>query len=173
MTFLSRIFGGRSGREKLLPLYSAVVAAGRDPVWYRDGRVPDTVDGRFDMISAVFALMLLRLETEESARDAPGLLTELFIEDMDGSIRQLGTGDLVVGKRMGKIMGALGGRLGAFRTAIAAGESLDKVVRRNIFRDAPPSEAAVAFVSERLGAFHQRLLATPLQSLLDGRVPAR
>ena len=173
MTFLSRIFGGRSGREKLLPLYTAVVAAGRDPIWYREGQVPDTVDGRFDMISAVFALVLLRLETEETARDAPGLLTELFIEDMDGSIRQLGTGDLVVGKRMGKIMGALGGRLGAFRSTISAGEGLDGPVRRNIFRDAPPSEAAVTFVAQGLAAFHQRLLVTPLQALLDGRISAR
>ena len=80
MSFLSRIFGsGRSDRARMLPLYRAIVAEGRDPVWYRDGRVPDTIDGRFDVIAAVMALLLLRLEHEENGetRRATTLLTEL------------------------------------------------------------------------------------------------
>src|SRR5205085_11236425 len=89
LTFLTRIFGGRRERERLRPLYDAVVAAGRAPVWYRDGEVPDSVEGRFEMIAATLSLVLLRLEADgEATRRDSVLLTELFIDDMDGSLRQ-------------------------------------------------------------------------------------
>jgi len=168
LTFLTRIFGGRRERERLRPLYDAVVAAGRAPVWYRDGEVPDSVEGRFEMIAATLSLVLLRLEADgEATRRDSVLLTELFIDDMDGSLRQIGIGDFVVGKHIGKIMGAVGGRLGVFRGA----GSLDEPVRHNIFRNAPPSEAAVAKVAKRLEAFRAALAALPSETLLNGNVP--
>jgi cytochrome b pre-mRNA-processing protein 3 len=170
LSLLTRIFGsGGRDRANLRPLYEAVVAEGRDPAWYREGRVPDTIDGRFDMIAGVLALVLLRLEREgEAARSDAALLTETFIDDMDGTMRQLGIGDVVVGKRMGKLMGALGGRMGSFRTAEADG--YDGAVRRNIFRDAPPSEDAVTFVGEGLRALAARLDAASLEQLLRGEL---
>src|SRR6185295_16287598 len=64
LSFISRIFGDRRQRARLSPLYAAIVAAGRDPAWYREGQVPDTIDGRFDMVAAILALVLLRLERE-------------------------------------------------------------------------------------------------------------
>jgi cytochrome b pre-mRNA-processing protein 3 len=101
--------------------------------------VPDTLNGRFDMLSAVMALVLLRLERAgEAARGPAVLLTEIFVEDMDGSLRQIGIGEYVVGKHVGRLMGALGGRLAAFRAA--EGGSLADPVRRNIFHDAPSSD---------------------------------
>jgi cytochrome b pre-mRNA-processing protein 3 len=51
------------------------------------------------------------------------LLTELFVEDMDGQLRESGVGDVVVGKHIGKLMAVLGGRLGALRAALAAGDA--------------------------------------------------
>ena len=59
MSFLARIFGERQQRERYRPLYRAVVAAARDPLWYREGGVSDTINGRFDMLAAVLALVLL------------------------------------------------------------------------------------------------------------------
>jgi len=172
LSILTRIFGRRSGPDAYSDLYAQVVAIGRDPVWYREGGVPDTLDGRFDMIAAVLALVLLRLERDgaESA-EASVLLTELFIDDMDGSIRQMGIGDLMVGKHVGRMMGALGGRLTAFREAMAAGEGFEAPVRRNVFHEAPPLEGAVAFVSRRLEAFSQALDDQPSRSLVAGEVP--
>jgi cytochrome b pre-mRNA-processing protein 3 len=168
LTFLDRIFGGRRERERLRPLYDAVVTAGRAPVWYRDDGVPDTVEGRFEMIAAILALVLLRLETDGAAARADSvLLTEAFIDDMDGSLRQIGIGDFVVGKHIGKIMGAVGGRLGAFRDA----DGLEEPVRHNIFRNAPPSDAAVAKVAKRLEAFRAALAFLPSETLLNGTVP--
>lgn len=152
-------------------LYGAVVAAGRDKEWYLRGGVPDTVDGRFDMIAAVLALVLLRLEAEgEACRDATVLLAEKFIDDMNGNLRQIGIGDLVVGKHVTRMMGALGGRLGAFRESAADGD-LRTPVRRNIFRENPPSEEAVDFVVERLAKFRERLNAIDSDVLIAGELP--
>ena len=171
MSFFQRIFGEKQQRTPLQPLYAAIVAKGRDPTWYRDGQVPDTLDGRFDMIAAILSLVLLRLEKEgDAARDQSVLLTEIFIDDMDATLRQLGIGDYVVGKHVGRMMSALGGRLGAFREALAAGV-LETSVRRNIFHETPPSDDAVAFVARGLERFASALAATPLPRLLDGKLP--
>ena len=171
MSFLQQIFGFARQREPLQPLYAALVAEGRNAFWYREGGVPDTVDGRFDMLSSVMAMALLRLEAEDPAGRRPSvLLTELFVEDIDHNLRQIGIGDYVVGKHVGKLMGALGGRLGAFREALAGGANLQGPVRRNIFDEAPPSEEQVALVAARLERFGARLEATPLDALLAGRI---
>lgn len=170
MTFLARIFRPRRDAAALRPLYDLIVAQGRDPAWYRDGGVPDTLDGRFDMVAAILSLVLLRLESEgDSARRESVLLTEIFIDDMDASLRQIGIGDFVVGKHVGRMMSALGGRLGAFRSA---GDPAARAaaVRRNIFREAPPSDEKVAWVAEHLREFEARLRATPLAGLLEGRM---
>jgi cytochrome b pre-mRNA-processing protein 3 len=172
LSFLQRLFGP-DRRRALDPLYAAVVAAGRDPGWYREGQVPDTVDGRFDMVAAITALVLLRLEAAgEPGRQPAVTLTELFIDDMDASLRQIGIGEYVVGKHIGRLMGALGGRLGALRDARAAEAGFEAVVRRNIFRESPPSDEALAFVTGRLARFSAALDAQPLEALLAGEVPA-
>lgn len=143
------------------------MALARDPAWYRDGGVPDTLEGRFAMVAAVTALVLLRLESEgEAAKRESMLLTELFIDDMDSSLREIGIGDFVVGKHVGKLVGALGGRLGAFRDA----ERLDEPVRRNIFAGEAPDETKLRFVAERLERLRDRLRATPLERLLAGEI---
>ena len=173
MSFLQRIFGRTERRQALAPLYEAIVALARDPAWYRDGQVPDTVDGRFDMVAALTAVALLRLEAEgEAGREPAALLTEMFVADMDASLRQIGIGDYVVGKHIGRLMGALGGRLGALREARAGGEPLEPFVRRNLFHDAPPSDAAVEWVSRRLERIAGQVDGQTLAALLEGRVAA-
>jgi cytochrome b pre-mRNA-processing protein 3 len=88
LSFLARLFPDKKQRAGLAPLYAAIVAEGRDPLWYREGEVPDTIDGRFDMIAAVTALVMLRLEAEGDAGRTPSvLLAEIFIDDMDATLR--------------------------------------------------------------------------------------
>ncbi len=172
MSFLSHIFRPNADRERYRPLYDAVVSAARDPAWYRDGHVPDTLDGRFDMIAALLALVLLRLEREgKAASKASALIAETFIDDMEGSIRQIGIGDLMVGKHVGKMMGAVGGRIAAFRTAIEGNIEFKEPVRRNIFHDAPPSDRAVDWVAGKFERFHKGLAAIGLERVLEGEVP--
>jgi cytochrome b pre-mRNA-processing protein 3 len=170
LTFLSRLLGRRD-RDTARPLYEAVVRMAREPAWYCEGGVPDTIDGRFDMLSTVLALVLIRLDAAgEAARGRAVLVTEAFVDDMDGTLRELGIGDVVVGKRVGKMMGALGGRAGAFRRGLAGEEDFVAAVRRNVFRDAPPSEGELALVASRLEALHRSLAAMPLEQLLAGEL---
>lgn len=172
MSLLSRLFARPPAAQTYAALYDAVVAEGRNPFWYREGEVPDTVTGRFDMIAAVLALVLLRIEREGTAQAAAAArLTERFIADMEGSVRQLGIGDLVVGKQLGGMMSALGGRLAAFRSAIAGGGDFTPAVTRNIFHDAPPSPQKVEHVARRLERLQRLLVAQPIEALLAGRLP--
>ena len=171
MGFLNRLFG-RKDRDALTPLYNAVVAEARRPDWYLVGEVPDTLDGRFDMVAAVLSLVLLRLEAEgESGRAPSAYLAEIFVEDMDGQLRERGIGDIVVGKHIGRMMGALGGRLGALREAFAGGD-LDSVIDRNIYRGVVPSEAAHRATRDGLVGLRARLAATPAAELIGGGWPA-
>ena len=104
-TLFKRLLGGRRDARPLVPLYDAIVRAARQPHWYVEGQVPDTLDGRFDMVSTMLSLVLLRLEAlGEPAREPSARLTELFVTDMDGQLRQHGIGDLVVGKHVGRMM---------------------------------------------------------------------
>src|SRR5687768_3020752 len=125
------------------------------------------------MIASVLALVLIRFEREgDAARADSVLLTESFIDDMDSSLRQIGIGDYVVGKHVGRMMGALGGRLTALRAARAGEASFATAVRRNLFRDSPPSEAAVEGVALRLEGLSERIDAQSLAALLAGEVPS-
>ena len=171
MGFLDRLFG-RKDRDALTPLYNAVVTEARRPAWYLEGQVPDTLDGRFDMVAAVLSLLLLRLEEEGEVGRAPSAyLTEIFVEDMDGQLRESGIGDIVVGKHIGRMMGALGGRLGALREAFAGGD-LDGAIDRNIYRGAVPGDGAHAAVREGLTGLRARLAGAPAAELIAGGWPA-
>lgn len=120
VSLLRRLFGpGQPDpREALRPLYQQVVAHARQPHWYLQGGVPDLpIDGRFEMVS--LALTLIRLELDPSQAAAMAFLTEISVDDMDAQLREFGVGDMVVGKRVGRLMGAFGGRLGAYREALA------------------------------------------------------
>lgn len=173
MVGLWRRLFGRGGRDSLVPLYRSVVAAARRPVWYRAGGVPDTIDGRFDMVAAILSLVLLRLEAEGEHGRAPAAhLAELFVDDMDGQLRERGVGDVVVGRHIGQMMGALGGRLGAFRTALAGGGDLDAAVERNIYRGAAPGPGEAAVVRDGLIALNATLAATPANEILAGVWPS-
>jgi cytochrome b pre-mRNA-processing protein 3 len=169
---LTGLFRRKPREPELGALYGAIVAAARSPDWYRYGAVPDTLDGRFDMIAAVLVLVLLRIEAEgEPGRAASAILTERFIDDMDSQLRQIGIGDIVVGKHMGKMMSALGGRLGAYRDALAAGDFAD-ALKRNLYRGAEVAPDALAFSEARLRRLAEGLAETPIDALLAGRLPA-
>src|SRR3546814_4757991 len=88
MMSLRRLFrSDPDPREARRPLWQAVVATARAPHWYRVGDVPDTLDGRFDMVCLVLALVLHRIDDDPVQALAGVQLTELFVADMDGQIR--------------------------------------------------------------------------------------
>ena len=167
---LARWFGSRD-RDAALPLYDAVVSQARAPHWYLDGGVPDTLDGRFDMVAAVLSMVLLRLESEPAGAEPIVQLTERFVDDMDAQVRQIGFGDMVVGKHVGRMMGMLGGRLGAYRDGLAGTGDLDAALVRNIWRGEPPAAAALAHTRDGLRALRGALDQVPLDALLRGEMP--
>lgn len=115
------------------PLWHAVVEIARERHWYAECGIADTVAGRFDAITLVLSLVLLHMEKEPELIEPTVRLTEIFVEDMDGQLRQSGVGDLVVGKHIGRLMAVLGGRLGAYREGLAQGEAaLAPALERNV-----------------------------------------
>ena len=156
MTILSALRRALAGANlAVLPgqaLYNSVVDDARRPDWYLAGAVPDTMDGRFDMVALVLSLVLMRFEAENTPEsgDAPKQLSadlaDRFIADMDGSLRQEGIGDQVVGKHIGRMMAALGGRLGAYRDAGADDAALATALRRNLWRGEAVDDGAVDWV---------------------------
>lgn len=152
-------------REARRPLWQAVVAAARAPHWYAEGGVPDTLDGRFDMVSLMMALVLHRIDDDPDQALAGVQLTELFVSDMDGQMRQIGFGDMVVGKQVGRMMGALGGRLGAYR-APDGSEELRAALVRNLWRGKAPEAAGLAHVMAEVAALRAALAAMPVAELV-------
>ncbi len=172
MTLLDRLVRPFRAAPAGDALYRAVVVEARNPDWYLAGAVPDTVDGRFDVVALVLALVLLRLEREgEALRQFSADLTERFIADMDGSLRELGIGDPTVGKQVGHMVSALGGRLGAYRQALDDGAipaSLDEALTRNLYRGAAVDPVALDWTAERARALVARIARLPLPTLLEG-----
>ncbi|MCT8000987.1 ubiquinol-cytochrome C chaperone family protein [Sphingomonas sanguinis] len=168
---IARYFG-RDG-DQALPLYNAVVLRAREPHWYLAGAVPDTVDGRFDMIAAVLSMVLIRLEAMPEGAGPAARLTERFVTDMDGQLRELGIGDIVVGKHIGRMMAMLGGRLTAYRAGLAGeGEAFDAALLRNLYRGEVPADPnAIAHVREALRTLHSGLADVSLARLLLGELP--
>lgn len=172
MSVITRLFRTRPDpREEMRPLWHRVVEVSRSREWYADDGVADTVAGRFDMIVAVLSLVLLRMEREEETAPASALLTELFVEDMDGQLRQSGVGDMVVGKHIGRLVSVLGGRLGALREALAGGDdaALGETLSRNVSFTAGSAPDALA---RDLRAFAARLDMIAPEDLLAGRIDA-
>ena len=167
MSFLSRLL--TPAPPPLSDLWTWITQTARQPEWYLRHAVADTVDGRFVMVALVSCLVMLELEARDLKMET-SLLTERFVADMDGSLRDIGIGDMVIGKHMGKIMGALGGRLGTYREALAPSApegALAEALARNVYRSAPPEGApeGLATATRELAA---RIAATSTPTLLAG-----
>lgn len=167
MSLLARLLGTPDRRDALRPLWHSTVLVSRQREWYSECGVADTVGGRFDMITLVLSLVLMRLEAAGKTGET-ALLTELFVEDMDGQLREFGVGDIVVGKHVGKLVSAMGGRLGAYRGGLAGDDAaLAGAVARNVTLAEGGSPECVA---KRLRALSARLDTTGPDQLLAGEI---
>ena len=168
MSFLSRLLNlGPDPREEWRALWHRIVAEARDPDWYRMCGVADSVEGRYDMITLVLALVMLRLEDAEDG-PATARLTELFAEDMEGQLREAGIGDPTVGKKISTIMASMNGRIGAYREGLRADPAvLVDAVRRNVTMAQPDEAEALV---QRMAALHARLARTSVNELKEGKI---
>lgn len=131
------------GRKKIAAgaLYAVLVAQARSPDFYAQYGVADTLDGRFDMIALHVFLALHRLRggDAETAVLAQAL-HDIMFDDMDRSLREMGVGDMGVGRRVRAMAEALYGRSAAYEEGLAADDAkLAEALRRNLYRDTNPS----------------------------------
>lgn len=157
-------------RSRGAALFEALVTVARQPHWFVEGQLPDTIDGRFAVLSTIIALATVRLERGSgSAQAGAAALTERFVEAMDAEHRQLGIGDPTVGKTVRKLVGALGRRVELWRRALDGVEGWDHAVLGSLFQDEPPEPRALDHCETAVRGVWARLEAAPDEALADGR----
>lgn len=151
-------------------LFIALIGIAREPGWYRDGEVPDTVDGRFAVLATVVALALVRIETSsDQGRESSAALTERFVEAMDHEHRQMGIGDPTLGKTVRKLVGRLANRVELWRSTVGASDWAG-AVRESLYRDQQPPAEAIRFSERRLRQLWATLGAASDEALATGEV---
>lgn len=149
-------------------IYARALAEARATEWYAACGVPDTLDGRFDALALVLALLLLRLQAL-GAHQTEADVTDRFAEDMDASLREIGVSDLAISKQVGNTVGALGGRLTAYRAALDTdGATLADALIRNLYRGQAPDPAMLAAAALRSRALQARLARHSADDLASG-----
>jgi cytochrome b pre-mRNA-processing protein 3 len=152
-------------------LYGAAVAAARDPYLYLTLGVPDTLDGRFDMVGLHAFLLIHRLSTEPPL--GPPLAQAVFdamFADMDVNLREMGVGDLSVGKRVRAMWEAFNGRSAVYAAALEAQDTsaLAASIARNVWRGGDAPEGAPAGLARLAFAQHAHLTAQKMAALSAG-----
>ncbi len=145
--------------------YRSIVAQSRQMTFYTDWGVPDTVTGRFDMVSLQMALFLHRMKGVAEAKPFTQALTDLFFLDMDRSVRELGVTDLGVAKKVRKMAEVFYGLVRALDPALDSGNAaeLESLLVRNVY-GAP--NAGAAPLATHLIEEARRLAALPANELM-------
>ncbi len=152
-------------------LYTGAVLQARAPVFYERMGVPDSVDGRFDMISLHVILILLRLSEEPKTAKVSQTLFDTMFRDMDKALREMAIGDLSVPKHMKRMMNGFNGRLQNYRQALDGEGNLEEVLRRNIYGSADsPAFDDVKQMGSYVRQVHGSLKAQEIKKILDGTV---
>lgn len=158
-------------------LYHEIVAAARRPEFYRDWQVPDTVDGRFEMLvlHIFFVLRRLQEEKDENGTENPpaenfaqALFDHMFL-DMDRSLREQGVGDLGVPKRIRKMAKAFYGRVFAYENGLKDG-TLSAALHRNVYGGADVEKKSPAALARYAEKQYEHILAQSAQALMQGKI---
>jgi cytochrome b pre-mRNA-processing protein 3 len=132
---------GQRGAERL---YRVSVEAARQPELYLSFGVPDTLQGRFEMLALhLFAVLHRLMHNPGDDPEFARRLSECFVADMDGAFREMGVSDLAVPKRMTTLYRSFGGRITAYGAALGEGaDALAAAIARNVFPDEPQDRRA-------------------------------
>ncbi|WP_022721467.1 ubiquinol-cytochrome C chaperone family protein [Rhodopseudomonas sp. B29] len=150
-------------RGTIEAIYGMIVAQARQPAFYRELGVADTVNGRFEMIVVHLWLVLRRIRAVQDAHPFAQALFDYFCSDLDANLRELGVGDLTVPKRMQAFGEAFYGRSAAYDLALTEGdEALALALNRNVFDGASIEQA------RRLATYAMQCIA-----VLDAVAPAK
>ena len=163
---------GRQRRKAAAKLYESVVEMARSPWLYTDAGVPDTLDGRFDSVSLHLALVMRRLKAE--GPEGLAICTELssvFVTDMDRSVREIGVGDMSVGRHVTNMTQALYGRMKAYEAAFEQADvdqAMTEALARNVFRGEPPENHDMAPLVAYVVSKNKAIISVQKDRLLEG-----
>jgi cytochrome b pre-mRNA-processing protein 3 len=163
------LFRKNTATEPVYAVYNAIVAQSRLPRLYAEWGVPDTVTGRFDMISLHLSLLFRRLRSRSGVEhEFAQAVFDLFFKDMDRSLREMGAGDLAVPKRIQKMGKLFFGLLAAINEALDNNdvEALEAVLRRNIYEDAGHARELAQYVV----AQYNSLSTQPVEAIVAGNI---
>jgi cytochrome b pre-mRNA-processing protein 3 len=167
-----RLLGSRPHEESARALYAGIVAQARRPEFFLACGVPDTVDGRFDLLVLHVFLVMHRLKQDRA--DTAGLsqaLFDVFFQDLDESLRELGAGDMGIGRRIKVMAEGFYGRTLAYERSIEQGaEALDNCVRRNLYGAVDVGLEQVRAVARYIEGEVAALAAQELARLTGGEV---
>ena len=149
--------------------YIALLAAARNPFFYDTLHVPDTLDGRFELIVLHLFILQQRLIAWPEATDFNRHLGEAFIDDMERSVREMGVMDPGVGKRVKKMAAAYHGHIQAYHHALGDKEMLKAALARNVYGTVGQGEVATLDAAAQwLVNAVQRCGQAPLATVLNG-----
>ena len=168
-------------RDQARVLYISSVKQARRPGFYTDCGVADTLDGRFDLIVLHLFLVVRALRTSgEQGKRLSDLMFKIMMDDMDMNLREMGVGDLSVGKRVKSMARAFYGRSAAYDAAIDADQAavsgdagedgLGAMLRRNIYGADAPEFGEIAKLLDYVRRAEAALAAGPQDDLLSGEV---
>lgn len=161
VTLLDRLFGRRRGDERAdMAFYAAVVAQARQPGFYAGLGVPDTLDGRFELIALHVILVMRRLKGQGAAADERARrLYEVMIDEFDTSLREMGAGDTGIGRRVKTMLRGMHGRIIAYDKALSDPDPrhLEVALDNNLYgtvREVDPAHlsAVAVYVRETVAA---------------------
>lgn len=171
MRFGARLFSRSRFGEPAHRLHDAVVAQARQPALYRAHGVPDTLDGRFEMVVLHALLVMRRLRRIGAAGErASQLLFDLMFADFDRALRELGVGDLGVGRRIRHMGRAFYGRAAALDRALDGGAPLAPFVRRNLYGTVAAEDGRIEALSAYIARQEAHLAGLADAPLLAGTV---
>jgi cytochrome b pre-mRNA-processing protein 3 len=169
-----RFFRRNDDRETIQRLYGVIVAQSRDAVFYTSYQVPDTIEGRFEMILLHAFLLFHRLKDEEEGRRQLGQrVFDAFCADMDANLREMGVGDLAVPKRMKRVAEAFYGRAGSYDAALSASDDseLSQAVLRNVFGSDAARTVEARGLATYIRSAASALKTVPFETFAGGELP--
>ncbi|MEO1190227.1 MAG: ubiquinol-cytochrome C chaperone family protein [Pseudomonadota bacterium] len=174
-----RLFGKKEFSDEGLELYRLTVEQGRRPVFYTQVGVPDSVDGRFDILALhVFLLMRRLKDLGQPAEALSQDLSEIFFADMDLNLREMGASDIGVGKRVKRMIEGFYGRALAYDEALRgeqapseqSEDALVAVLKRNLFATVEATPDQLATMAAYIRLVDQDLAGQGWDDLSQGRV---
>lgn len=168
---LQSLFRRQARRPAVLAAYERIVERAREPHFYTAWGVPDTLDGRFEVLALHAFLVLNRLKRDHAATaDFAQELFDTMFADLDRSLREMGAGDLGVGRRVKAMATGFYGRIAAYDRGLVEEAALMPALRRNLYGTTEPEEAQLAAVAVYTRRQAAALAAHPAQALLTGVV---